>query len=156
MQPYSRCAANAAAPRFLASPRVGCLCRSPNDTHRSPFGLPIAVAAAAGLRRRLVLGYADAGVNRRLDVDGRHEVAVALCPIGRTEGSAPPAPEVSPLNLPTRAVSSREVEFPMIRTMHGASAFATGEEAAARRAVPLQRTSRDPQGELVPLHRGLR
>jgi SagB-type dehydrogenase family enzyme len=111
----------------------------------------LAVAAAAGLPTRLVLGYADAPVNGLLDLDGRREAAVALCAIGRTDRSAPPAPEVPPLNLPVRAVSSREVEFPAIGMMHEASALATGEEAAAWRADPLRRTPREPRGALVPL-----
>jgi SagB-type dehydrogenase family enzyme len=58
---------------------------------------------------------------------------------------------VTPLDHPTRAISPREVEFPVIPMMHGASSLASGDEAAAWRAAPLRRTPPEPRGELIPL-----
>ncbi len=114
------------------------------------FANVLSLAASAGLPTKLVLGYADSPVNALLDIDGEREAALALCPIGRGAQAAP-APDVRPLDLPTRAISSREVEFPIIRMMHAASMLATGDEAAAWRAEPLRRGVPEPRGELVPL-----
>jgi SagB-type dehydrogenase family enzyme len=111
----------------------------------------LAVATSAGLPTRLVLGYADAEVNTLLGVDGTREATVALCALGRTATAAPAAPEVAPLDYPTRPISSREVEFPPITMLHAASALTAGAEAAAWRAEPLRRTPPEPQGPLIPL-----
>lgn len=111
----------------------------------------LAVAASAELPARVVLGYADASVNELLGLDGRREATVALCAIGRSGGSPPPAPMLSPLDYPTRAISPREVTFPVIPAMHEASSLASGAEAAAWRAQPLRRTPLEPQGALIPL-----
>ncbi len=109
----------------------------------------LAVAAAGDLAARLVMGYADAQVNALLGVDGRDEAVIALCAIGRTDRHAPPAPDVPPLSLPTRAVSPHQVEFPLIPMLHAASWLASGAEAAAWRAEPLWRTSPDMSGDVV-------
>jgi SagB-type dehydrogenase family enzyme len=111
----------------------------------------LALAASAELPTRLVLGYADVAVNDLLGIDGEREAVVALCALGRTGQAAPPAPAVTALDHPTRAISPREVTFPAIPAMHGASALASGAEAAAWRAEPLQRTPPVPQGTLIQL-----
>lgn len=111
----------------------------------------LAVAASAGLPARVVLGYADAPVNELLGIDGQREATVALCALGRAESIAPAAPALPPLNYPTRAISPREVTFPAIPLMHGASSLVSGAEAAAWRAQPLRRTPPEPQGALIPL-----
>lgn len=111
----------------------------------------LAVAASAGLSARLVFGYADAAVNAALGVDGVREATVALCAVGRGGAAPPPSPPVATLDHPTRAISPREVEFPVITAMHAASELRSGEEAAAWRAAPLRRTPPEPQGPLIPL-----
>ena len=111
----------------------------------------LAVAASAGLPTEVVLGYADAPVNALLGVDGEREAAVALCTIGRMDDPAPPAPAAPPLDYPTRAISPREVIFPSIPAMHGASSLATGAEALTWRAEPLRRVPPAPQGMLISL-----
>lgn len=111
----------------------------------------LATAAAVNLPTRLVLGYADAPVNALLGVDGEREATVALCAIGRDTAPAPAAPEVTPIDYPTRPISPREVVFPAIPAMHAASTLASGEEATAWRADPLRRTPPEPQGRLIPL-----
>lgn len=111
----------------------------------------LAVATSAELPTALVLGYADAQVNALLGIDGEREATVALCAIGRTDQPVPPAPGVPALDYPTRAVSPREVTFPAIPAMHGASGLISGAEAASWRAQPLRRTLPAPQGALFPL-----
>jgi SagB-type dehydrogenase family enzyme len=115
------------------------------------FANILALAASAELPTKLVLGFADNVVNDLLGIDGRREATLALCAIGRASGSAPAAPPVIPLDHRTRPISSREVEFPMIGTMHAASGLASGEEVTRWRATPLVRDAPEPQGELFPL-----
>ncbi len=115
------------------------------------FANVLSVAASAELPTRLVFGYADAPVNALLDIDGEREAAVALCTIGRTSAAPAAAPDVGRLDLPIRAISSREVTFPVIQMMHAASSLASGDEAVAWRAAPLRRTAREPHGHLIPL-----
>jgi SagB-type dehydrogenase family enzyme len=114
----------------------------------------LAVAAAAGLPTRVVLGYADAPVNALLGVDGEREAVLFLCAIGRAgepAPAAPGAPEIPPLDHPVRPVSPREVTFPVIPMLHRASSLASGAEAAAWRAAPLRRAEPSPEGPLIPL-----
>ncbi|HEX5501144.1 MAG TPA: SagB/ThcOx family dehydrogenase [Thermomicrobiales bacterium] len=112
----------------------------------------LAVAAATALPAEVVLGYADAPVDRLLDVDGEREAAVALVALGRTARAAPPAPPVAPLDLPTERLSPTEVDYPPIRALHAASSLASGEEAAEWRGAPPPRPVPPPAGELTPLH----
>jgi SagB-type dehydrogenase family enzyme len=111
----------------------------------------LGVATSAGLPTRLVLGYADDAVNGLLGVDGTREATVALVALGRTASVAPPAPEIAPLDYPTRPISAREVEFPPITMLHAASGLTSGAEAAAWRAEPLRRAAPEPQGPIIPL-----
>ena len=115
------------------------------------FANVLALAASAELPTRLVLGFADRPVNELLGIDGQREATLALCAIGRTGSDAPPAPTVPPLDLPTKAISSYEVDFPVIGMMHGASTLASGDEAVAWRADPLRREAPEPRGDLIPL-----
>ncbi|MEQ4210029.1 SagB family peptide dehydrogenase [Actinopolymorpha sp. B9G3] len=110
------------------------------------------LAASCGLPATLVLGYVDREVNDLLGVDGVREATVALCAIGR-DGRRPPAghPEMAPLDLPTRAISGREVEFPLIPRTHAASRLDSAAEVERWRAAALRRTPAEPRGRLVPL-----
>ncbi len=111
----------------------------------------LAVAAARELPARVVLGYADALVNRLLDVDPDHEAAISLVAIGRGGSPPPPAPPVEPLGLPTVPLSHHEVDYPAIRAMHAASSLATAAEAAAWRGPLARPPGPAPRGPLVPL-----
>ena len=93
----------------------------------------LAVAAAAGLPARLVLGFADGQIADLLGLDLEREGVVALVPFGRTDDPPPPAPPVAPLDLPTEPYSVRELDFPLIRQTYRATLLADGDEAAAWR-----------------------
>jgi SagB-type dehydrogenase family enzyme len=111
-----------------------------------------AVAASAGLPATLVLGYVDGYVDGLLGVDGVRESTVALCAIGRGAAGPPTGrPDVTPLDLPTRAISPREVTFPAIPRMHAATCLGTAAEVERWRASALVRTPAEPRGPLVPL-----
>ena len=86
----------------------------------------LAVAAADGIPARVVVGFVDAAVNGLLGLDPTHEVSLALVPLGR--GSTPPAAvSPAPLQLATRPLSSREVDYPLIREAHTASSLGNPE-----------------------------
>jgi len=130
----------------------------------------LAVAAADGVPARIVLGFVDGAVNALLGLDTEREVALALVPLGeqasQAAGTPPPAP---PLTLATVPLSSREVDYPLIRAAHAASSLARPADVRAWRdaaiaprapaapaAVGLQPLS-DPPGRAlddVILHRG--
>lgn len=115
------------------------------------LGNALATASAERLATRLVLGYADDAVNRVLDVDGVREATVALCAIGQGAAAPPASPQLPALDHPTRPISQREVEFPMIGMLHRASGLESGAEAEAWRRDPLRRIPSRPSGPLTEL-----
>ncbi len=111
----------------------------------------LAVTASIELPTRVVLGYADQQVNDLLGVDGQREATVALCAVGRAEQALPAAPSLDPLDYPVRAISSREVEFPIIGMLHRASTLTSGVNADAWRAAPLHRSAPSITGSTTSL-----
>jgi SagB-type dehydrogenase family enzyme len=100
----------------------------------------LAVATALGLPAKVVCGFVDAEVNRLLDVDPQREVAFSLVAVGHVSAVRPQHPEVSALDLATVPLSRREVDFPLMREMHAASALHTADEVHRwRGGTPLTR-----------------
>ena len=91
----------------------------------------IAAAAAEGLSTELITAFADPEIEALLGIDGEHEGAICLVPLGT--GAAPPAfePELRPLGLETIPLSREEVAYPDLVRMHQASRLLTADEAAA-------------------------
>ena len=114
----------------------------------------LAVAAADGVPARVVMGFVDATVNALLGLDTEREVALSLVPLGRGSAPAPTPPPSPPLHLATRPLSSREVDYPLIRAAHAASSLA---DPAAVRAWRQRASSTPPRrapptgAEIVPL-----
>jgi SagB-type dehydrogenase family enzyme len=112
----------------------------------------LAVATALGLPVKIVCGFADATVNGLLDVDPRREVAFSLVAFGHDSGlSAQTAStsqtvprmlkDISPLGFETVPFSRDEIDYPLMREMHAASALHSAEEVAAwRERAPLGST----------------
>ena len=115
------------------------------------LGQALAVAASVALPTQVILGYADAAVNDALGIDGEREACIALCALGSATVAVPPAPVLQLLDYPTRMISPREVTFPAIPAMQGASSLGSGEEATAWRSAPLRRAPLEPRGALLPL-----
>ncbi len=127
----------------------------------------LAVAAAEGVAARVVIGFVDAAINRLLGLDTEREVALALIPLG--DGAPPPgpAPAQSVLSLPTRRLSTSEVDYPLIHQAHAATSLADAGAVRAWRAVrplassvvdslrpqplrPLAEPPHAPLGEVIP------
>src|SRR5207249_5292615 len=95
----------------------------------------LAVAAAAQLPARLVLGFADDAVNRLLDLDTQREVTLSLVPLGANGPTPPPSPPIAPLGLETLPLSPREIDYPAMRQMHEASSLTSPEQVVAWREL---------------------
>jgi SagB-type dehydrogenase family enzyme len=112
----------------------------------------LAVATALGLPARVVCGFVDAEVNCLLDVDSQREVAFSLVALGYDSDLPPPSPaEIPPLNLETVPLSSREVDYPLMREMHAASSLRSAEEVVAWRGQTPLINLPPPTGPVVQL-----
>jgi SagB-type dehydrogenase family enzyme len=105
----------------------------------------LGVAAAHAVPARVVLGFADAAVNRLLDVDPEREAAVCLVALGDAAAPPAPPPPIAPLGLLTRRLSATEIDYPEIGAVHAATSLGSGEQAAAWRPGPASELT------LVPL-----
>ncbi len=89
----------------------------------------LAAASARGIPARTVMGFADGSVHHLLGLDADKEAALCLVPVGRTLSATAPSGEALPaLDLATRPLSPREVDYPSIREMHAASRLESGAE----------------------------
>ena len=112
----------------------------------------LAVSTALGLPATVVCGFADASVNRLLDVDTGREVAFSLVAIGHDAAPLPhSSAEAFPLGLETVPLSRREVDYPLMREMHGASSLNSAEEVGRWRAQTPTTNFPAPAGPLAPL-----
>ena len=111
----------------------------------------LAVAAAERLAPRVVVGFADAPVERLLGLDPETEGALTVVALGRTGALAPKVGEPPEPHLETTPLSKTEVDYPAIREMHAASSLRSGAAAAAWRNGRCELTSPPAQGPLHPL-----
>ncbi len=95
----------------------------------------LAVAATERLIPSVVVGFADAPVERLLGLDPEKEGALTVVPLGRMGGRAPKTGALPELQPETTAVSKSEVDYPAIREIHAASSFASGTVAADRKSA---------------------
>ncbi|MEE8556303.1 MAG: SagB family peptide dehydrogenase, partial [Myxococcota bacterium] len=116
----------------------------------------LAVAASERLLPRVVVGFADAPVERLLGLDPEKEGALTLVALGRASTPAPKVEEPSELHLEMRPLSNTEIEYPAIREMHVASSLGSGAEAAAWREPRYAPAQLAAMGDLrsIPLPRG--
>ena len=100
----------------------------------------LSVAATHKLEPRLILGWADAPVERLLGLDPLREGTLTLVPLGRSHQAPPPQPEIPDLRLETEPLSKCEVDYPAIRAAHAASSLIKfGEAAVWANRVPAPR-----------------
>jgi SagB-type dehydrogenase family enzyme len=107
----------------------------------------LALAASGGHAAEVVAGFADAGVNELVGVDGRTEMALAVMPVGLASPSESfPAPGSRTHKTPNHAVASPSRttrEHPELVAVHGASVLAPEDVAAWQR---------QPKGGADPPH----
>src|SRR5205085_6672628 len=106
--------------------------------------------------------FSDAEINSLVDVDPSAEAAIALVSVGSGAAIASASPSIPALDLPTRALSPRHIEYPPILAAHSASSLPSGaaarewRSAHAAAAVPAAtvNTDTDETIEEVILRRG--
>lgn len=112
----------------------------------------LAVATAAGLPARVVLGFVDAQVDQLLGLDGHREASTCLVPLGppaAPHARAATAP-VPPLAVATEPSPVQELDYPEMTRLHTASALTTPEEVVAWRRPRAPRPAPRP-ASLPPL-----
>lgn len=111
----------------------------------------LATSAALHLPARVVCGFVDGTVNALLTLDSDREVAFSMVPIGRVL-HAPPDPPEAPAVVPSNPPHfAGEVDYPIMREMHGASTLTTSEDVTSWHMQKLSPKPSPPQGNLVPL-----
>ncbi len=118
------------------------------------LGNLLAVTAALNVPSRVVMRFVDHVANRLLDLDSEREVVFSIVPLGRA-ATPPPAlsARIASLNLPVYPYSHKEIDYPAMRVIHGASSLLDEEEVRAwRSGGPVQQPS-ESTGELIPLNR---
>jgi len=111
----------------------------------------LAVAATEALAPRIVLGWADGPVERLLGLDPRREGALTCVPLGHAPRPAPSVSVPTELELATRSLSRKEIDFPEIRRAHAASSLADGNEARIWKGRASARAELAPSGALTRL-----
>ena len=108
-----------------------------------------AVGNALALAPRLLTGFVDTGINHLLGVDAQREAALAMLAVGAA-GADAPAVDAPVIQHETMPLSSREVDYPLLRRMQDASALDTADAVRAWRPSAISPPRATP-GALVSL-----
>ena len=111
----------------------------------------LGVAAARQVHARIVLGFADATVERLLDLDPKREAALGLVPLGRRATPPLPAPAVAPLGFATLPLSKEEIDYPAIREAHAAGNLSEPDEVRGWRRRALSSVDGATGGDAIEL-----
>jgi SagB-type dehydrogenase family enzyme len=112
----------------------------------------LAVGTSMGLPTRVITGFADAEINRLLDIDTSKEVAFSMVAVGKMTGRAPASEKhLEPLRLSVVPYSKEEVEYPAMRQMHTASSLTAEEVRGWREGGEFQKSPRSAAGLERPL-----
>jgi SagB-type dehydrogenase family enzyme len=113
----------------------------------------LATCSASKLPARIVCGFIDSELNTLLDVDPAHEVAFSMISVGFTRDAVYAAvTELPKLDLPVTRLSTNEIEYPQLRTIHEASSLETQEEVRHWRGQTPHQDLPPPQSLLVSLN----
>jgi SagB-type dehydrogenase family enzyme len=93
----------------------------------------LAVAGALGLAPRVLTGFVDDQVNRLLGVDPAREAALELVALGPETAPAPAVAPLETVDHATLPLSSSEVDYPLIRSIHSSSSLSTSDAVRAWR-----------------------
>ena len=85
----------------------------------------LATAGALGLAPRVVTGFVDRDLSRLLGLDAERETALELVALGPDTTPAPAVEALAAIDHPTLPLSSSEVDYPLLREIHAASALDT-------------------------------
>ncbi len=112
----------------------------------------LAACNAMKLPARVLVGFVDNVVNQLLDLNTEREVAFSLVPIGYSDTASAPSPKVDRLGLPLIPLSKTEIDYPLAREMHAASALDSAEQVHHwRESTPPASTEENPK-KIAALH----
>ena len=114
----------------------------------------LAAATGLGLSARVVLGFQDDRVNQLLGIDPMREVSLSLVPVGYSR--EPPMKvqkKLEFLTYDTIPYSRKEVDYPIMREMQGASSLVSEVEIRDWPGPALPTGVPPPQGNVTPLNR---
>jgi SagB-type dehydrogenase family enzyme len=112
----------------------------------------LAVASVLKMPARVVASFVDERVNRLLGLDTQKEAALVLVALGRTHEPPPDyADDPGVLSYETEPLSKKEVDYPAINEIHGASSLGTAEEVTALREKAADLPPSEVEGKLYPL-----
>jgi SagB-type dehydrogenase family enzyme len=111
----------------------------------------LATAVALDVPVRICLGFADSRVNALLGLDAGREGSLALVPMGEGAITPGPPPPIG-VAIPAPPLSSREVDYPLVRAAYEAAALPDGAAALAWVGSPPSRVRADerPSRGLLP------
>src|SRR5262249_10728043 len=101
----------------------------------------LVVAGTLGFAPRVLTGFVDDQVNRLLGVDPAREAALELVVLGPDTAPAPPGAPLEAIDHATLPLSSSEVDYPLIRSIHSSSSLSTFDAAPRTPAHPSHPTS---------------
>jgi SagB-type dehydrogenase family enzyme len=93
----------------------------------------LAAGGAMGLAPALITGFVDDAVNHVLGLDADREAALEIVALGPAGAPGAPAGPLPGLALETMPLSSREVDYPLLREMMAASRLGSADEVRAWR-----------------------
>ncbi len=95
----------------------------------------LAAASTRGLEPRLLTAFVDAEVNHLLGLDAAREAALELVALGPLGAPAPAAAAPGPIAHAFLPLSASEVDYPLLREIHEASALVAADAVDAWRAA---------------------
>jgi SagB-type dehydrogenase family enzyme len=120
----------------------------------------LAAATALDLPARVHTGFVDAAINALLGLDPAREGALAVLSLGPPGAPADAAPPMGPIDLATVPLSSRMIDYPLLRDAYRDSALLTEgevrqwqEAATGPRAGTPDLAAPGPSGEARPADR---
>ena len=93
----------------------------------------LVVAGTLGFAPRVLTGFVDDQVNRLLGVDPAREAALELVVLGPDTAPAPAGAPLEAIDHATLPLSSSEVDYPLIRSIHSSSSLSTFDAVRAWR-----------------------
>jgi len=112
----------------------------------------LAAASAYKIPAKIITGFVDSTINKLLGLDTNREVAVSLVPLGNTdEPTQAKQGEIKTINYETMPLSKKEVDYPLIRSIHQASSLTSEEKVRDWRTATTKSTQPEINGRLFSL-----
>lgn len=109
----------------------------------------LAAAAADAIPAEIVTAFEDPPIEMLLGIDGEHEGALAIIPLGSGAREMRAGPEITPLKFESIPLSRDEVVYDELVKMHRESRLLSGAEVKAIADAALEPFGRQPASDAV-------